>query len=51
MTKPTASGSQFVGAVSATATDASHTGTGSTCLPTIPIFLKHHSRFTNSSTL
>ncbi|EEA21324.1 hypothetical protein TMatcc_009275 [Talaromyces marneffei ATCC 18224] len=28
MTKPTASGSQFVGAVSATATDASHTGTG-----------------------
>ncbi|GAM37827.1 hypothetical protein TCE0_033r08074 [Talaromyces pinophilus] len=28
VTKPTASGSQFVGDVSATATDASHTGTG-----------------------
>jgi hypothetical protein len=50
VTKPTASGSQFVGDVSATATDASHTGTGSMCLPTIPIFIKLHSIFTNLST-
>lgn len=36
VTKPTASGSQFVGDVSATATDASRTGTESTCLPIHP---------------
>lgn len=50
VSKATASGTQFVGDVSATATTGSHTLSGSKCLPTL-VFFKLESRFADDSHL